>query len=107
TNGITSWRLQEGLKLFGFLLLTFVQGCSHVAHESSEGLTERILPPLGIHIDEEFSSPKKTVQEAADGRRAGPEPANSSNQLDPVAVKSLAPVHGSEVSSDPAQTLTL
>jgi outer membrane protein TolC len=89
------------------VMLSSTLGCSQGRHCCQEGLTQRILPPLNFDNPEELPTPKKMVQEAPGGIQARLGPPKSSNEPDSEDAKMPAPAPGSEVSFDPAQTLTL
>jgi outer membrane protein len=107
TPTTTSGRLRVGLTLLGFLLLDATLGCSHEQYSRLDGLTQRILPPLTIDFHEELSSPRKAAREADDGSQARLGQPKSSHELDSEDAQLPAPTQGSEVSCEPAQTLSL
>ncbi len=96
-----------GLKHLGFVVLSASLGCSQGRYSGDQGLTQRILPPLNADIRAETAAPKKTVPEAsraAESRSAQPK-LRSEVEADSATLPESSP--GSEVSGEPAQTLTL
>jgi outer membrane protein TolC len=88
-------------------LLYSALGCSHEDYSCQDSLTQRILPPLPIDIPEKNSSPEKTAREKDDGSPARVRQPQLSLEPDSDDGKLPAPTQGSEVSGEPAQTLTL
>jgi outer membrane protein len=106
-NTTTTGRLLVGLMLLGFLLLTPTFGCSHERYSCLEGLAQRILPPPDIDVHRELSAPKKTPQEAADGKLARLGQPKPLDEVDAALANLPAPPLGNDVSCEPGQALTL
>jgi hypothetical protein len=73
TNTITSGRYRVGLQLLGFLLLSCTLGCSQGRYSYSDGLAERIVPPLNLDIPEPAAPNAKTTVHEVDSENARPQ----------------------------------
>jgi outer membrane protein TolC len=73
TNTITSGRFRVGLQLLGFLLLCCTLGCSQGRYSYSDGLAERIVPPLNLDIPEPAAPNAKTTVHEVDSENARPQ----------------------------------
>jgi len=107
TQTITTRRVRVGLKLLGVLLLASPLGCSHERYGYQEGLTQRILPPLNLDIQEELPTTWKMGQETSGGSPARLGQPKAADDTGPQDVKLPTPAQGSSVARGPTQTLTL
>ena len=107
TQTIIAWRLRVGLMLVGFLLLISTIGCSHTRHSSTEGLAERILPPVDLDTSDPSPTPKKLTPDAPGKSQAHLGQPTIADDADFNDANLLTPASGNAILREPVQTLTL
>ena len=93
--------------LVGFLLLISTIGCSHTRHSSTEGLAERILPPVDLDTSDPIPTPKKLTPDAPGKSQAHLGQPTIADDADFNDANLLTPASGNAILREPVQTLTL